>query len=155
MSFYPKYIIISDQVKTLTEFFLIENLKKRSGYTDLFLFSPVVKGRSCQDHGVVIGPLRGVAPPRPGSVPVVAPRRITDDALWKALPHDESKVHLRGGEMKGRNRADQVRFQTIFCVKSTFLNPQIRFCIFTHHTFILTAASSVTDDIYPFSSHHT
>lgn len=64
----------------------------------------MVKSRSCQDHGVIVGPLRGVAPPRPGSVPVVAPRRITDDALWKALPHDESKVHLRGGEMKGRNQ---------------------------------------------------
>lgn len=77
-----------------------------------FFFSPVVKSRSCQDHGVVIGPLRGVAPPRPGSVPVVAPRWITDDTLWKALPHDESKVHLRGGEIKDRNQANQVQGRT-------------------------------------------
>lgn len=29
-----------------------------------------------------------------GSVPVVAPRRVADDALRKALPHNKSKVHL-------------------------------------------------------------
>lgn len=69
----------------------------------------MVKSRSCQDHGVVIGPLRGVAPPRPGSVPVVAPRWITNNTLWKALPHNKSKVHLRGGEMKDGNHANQIQ----------------------------------------------
>lgn len=77
----------------------------------------MVKSGSCQDHGVVVGPLRGVAPPRPGSVPVVAPRWVADDTLRKALPHDESKVHLCGGEeMNDRNTANQVQ-RWIYMIK--------------------------------------
>lgn len=72
----------------------------------------MVKSRSCQDHGVVVCPLRGVAPPRPGRVPVMAPRWITNDTLWKTLPYDKSKVHLRGGEMKDRHQANRLQRRT-------------------------------------------
>lgn len=42
----------------------------------------------------------------------MAPRWITHDALWKALPHNESKVHLRGRKTKDRNQVNQVQRQT-------------------------------------------
>lgn len=61
---------------------------------------PVVESCPRQDHGVVIGPFRGVAPAGPGTVPVVAPCGIADDALRKALPHRKGKIHLREQKVK-------------------------------------------------------
>lgn len=55
---------------------------------------PVVEGSASENHGVVIGPFGGVAPAGSGSVPVVAPCWVTNNALWKTLPHDKSKIHL-------------------------------------------------------------
>lgn len=95
-----------------TEWVLLLKLNRKVNTDSFFFFPPVVKSRSCQDHGVVICPLRGVAPPRPGRVPVMAPRWITDDALWKTLPYDESKVHLHGGEMKDGHQANRLQRRT-------------------------------------------
>lgn len=53
-----------------------------------------------KDHGVVIGPFGGVSPAGPGTVPVVAPRWKTDDALRKALPYNEGKIHLMEHKVK-------------------------------------------------------
>lgn len=56
---------------------------------------PVVERGPRQDHGVVVGPLGGVAPAGPGLVPVVAPGRVAHDPLGKTLPHGEGEIHLR------------------------------------------------------------
>lgn len=94
ISFYPSYIINSDELIPSIKLFYLVITKKVVWWSYSSCSSPVVESCSCQDHGVVIGPLGGVAPPRPGRVPVVAPRWITNDTLRKALPHNESKVHL-------------------------------------------------------------
>lgn len=65
---------------------------------------PVVESCPRQDHGVVISPFRGVAPAGPGTVPVVAPCGIADDALGKALPHGKGKIHLREQKVKNEVR---------------------------------------------------
>lgn len=57
-------------------------------------FIPVVESCSCKDHGVVIGPLGGVAPARSGTVPVVTPCWITDNTLREILPYKKGKIHL-------------------------------------------------------------
>lgn len=54
----------------------------------------MVEGSTSKNHRVVIGPFRRVAPAGSRRVPVVAPCWVTDDALWKTLPHNKSKVHL-------------------------------------------------------------
>ena len=59
-----------------------------------------------QDHGVVIGPFRGVAPAGPGTVPVVAPCGIADDALRKALPHGKGEIHLGERKVKTEVRGE-------------------------------------------------
>lgn len=61
-----------------------------------------------QDHGVVVGPLGGVAPAGPGAVPVVASGWITHDTLWKVLPHQEGKIHL-GGRGRGEEGRQSMR----------------------------------------------
>ena len=68
---------------------------------------------SCEDHGVVVGPLGGVAPSGPGAVPVVAPRRVTYDTLGKTLPHDKGKIHLWGGQGGEEGRAEERRGGTL------------------------------------------
>lgn len=55
---------------------------------------PVVDGGSSQHHGVVVGPLGGVAPALLIAVPEVAAGRVAHDPLRETLPHGEGKVHL-------------------------------------------------------------
>lgn len=54
----------------------------------------MIDGGPRQHHGVVVGPFRGVAPPLLAAVPEMAARWITNNAVWKTLPHGEGKVHL-------------------------------------------------------------
>lgn len=61
---------------------------------------PVVESGARKDHGVFIGPFGGVAPAGPGTVPVVAPRWITNDTLRKALPYNKGKIHLWAHKVK-------------------------------------------------------
>lgn len=70
-------------------------------------FVPVVESCPRQDHGVVVGPFGGVAPAGSGAVPVVAPRRITNDTLRKTLPHDEGEIHL--WEQRGQKEEEKRR----------------------------------------------
>lgn len=63
---------------------------------------PVVEGSSSQNDGVVVGPFRGVTPGVLQRVPEVAPRRVSHDPLGEAPPHQEGKVHLRGGKIETR-----------------------------------------------------
>lgn len=53
-----------------------------------------------QHHGVVVCPLRRVAPPLFAAVPEVAAGWIANNAIWETLPHYEGKVHLSGEERK-------------------------------------------------------
>lgn len=55
---------------------------------------PVVDGSSSQHHGVVVGPLGGVAPALLVAVPEVAAGRVAHNPLGETLPHGEGKVHL-------------------------------------------------------------
>lgn len=55
---------------------------------------PVVEGGPSQDDGVVVGPLRGVAPGALQRIPEVAPGRVAHDPLRETPPHQEGKVHL-------------------------------------------------------------
>lgn len=73
------------------------------------VFVPVIESRPREDHGVVIGPLRGVAPAGSGTIPVVAPCWITNDTLWKALPHNKGKIHLWEKKVKKEARGDKRR----------------------------------------------
>lgn len=73
---------------------------------------PVVEGGSCQDHRVLIGPFRRVAPGVLQGVPEVASRRIADDAIWKTLPHQEGKIHLKHKEDSGAVRTGPVLWRT-------------------------------------------
>lgn len=54
----------------------------------------MVDGGSCQHHGVVVGPLGGVAPALLVAVPEMAAGRVAHDPLGETLPHGEGKVHL-------------------------------------------------------------
>lgn len=56
--------------------------------------APVVDGSSGQHHGVVVGPLGGVAPALLVAVPEVAAGRVAHNPLGETLPHGEGKVHL-------------------------------------------------------------
>ena len=55
----------------------------------------MVEGGSGQDDGVVVGPLRGVAPGALQGVPEVAPGRVAHDPLGETPPNQEGKVHLQ------------------------------------------------------------
>lgn len=83
--------------------------KQQASQSQLVIFVPVVKSRPCEDHGVVIGPFRCVAPAGSGTVPVVAPCWITNDTLWKALPHNKGKIHLWENKVKAEARGDKRR----------------------------------------------
>lgn len=56
---------------------------------------PVVESSSSQHHGVVIGPLGGVAPALLVRVPEMAPCGVSHDPLWETLPNRKGKIHLR------------------------------------------------------------
>lgn len=72
---------------------------------------PVVEGSSSQNDGVVVGPFRGVTPGVLQRVPEVAPRRVSHNPLGEALPHQEGKVHLRGGK---KSKRDDFLLKSVF-----------------------------------------
>lgn len=84
-------------------------MKQQASQSQLVIFVPVVESRPCEDHGVVIGPFRCVAPAGSGTIPVVAPCWITNDTLWKALPHNKGKIHLWENKAKTEARGDKRR----------------------------------------------
>ena len=59
----------------------------------------MVKSCTGEHHGVVIGPLRGVAPVCPALVPEVVPGRVANQACREVSPHREGKVHLQMGNV--------------------------------------------------------
>ena len=59
---------------------------------------PVVERSRGQDHGVLIGPARGVCPGLLLVVPVVGARGEAGDAVGIVAPHGEGEVDLVGGQ---------------------------------------------------------
>lgn len=54
----------------------------------------MIKRRSGEDDGVLVGPFRGVAPGFFYRVPEMASGRVANNPLWETPPHVESKIDL-------------------------------------------------------------
>lgn len=54
----------------------------------------MIDGSSSQHHGVVVGPFGGVAPTLLVAIPEVTASWVPNDAIRKASPHGECKLHL-------------------------------------------------------------
>ena len=66
----------------------------------------MIDGSPSQHHGVIIGPFGSVAPPLLVAVPEVAAGRVSDDAVWKTLPHCEGKVDLDPNQREKRKKRE-------------------------------------------------
>lgn len=99
---------------------LLHSVSETSLYFLFFLITnwhalPVVEGSPGQNYWIVIGPFGGVAPSVLQGIPKVTPRRIPDDPIREAPPHQEGKVHLQA---RGRFKryftlcGEQIRIHT-------------------------------------------
>ncbi len=62
----------------------------------------MIKRRSGEDDGVLVGPFRGIAPGFFYRVPEMASGRVANNPLGETSPHMESKIDLEVSDYRGK-----------------------------------------------------